>query len=116
MSGQATTSTHPTQLASVISLQLSNPKGNQHPRINNKKGKNNRKGGNKNENANNNDKNTKAGEDKQSKCKVKFPCKLCKEDHLTHLCPHMEDSSRFITQGPTMLTNPLPLLYPTIKI
>ena len=34
--------------------------------------------------------------------------KLCKEDHLTHLCPHMEDASRFIAQGPAVLTNPLP--------
>ena len=39
---------------------------------------------------------------------MKFPCKLCKEDHLTHLFPHMEDASRFIAQGPTVLTNPLP--------
>ena len=54
-------------------------------------------GGNKNENANYNDNNThNVGGDKQTKRKVKFPCKLCKEDHLTHLCPHMEDASRFI--------------------
>ena len=39
---------------------------------------------------------------------MKFPCKLCKDDHLTHLCPHMEYSSRFIAQGPAVLTNPLP--------
>ena len=58
-------------------------------------------------NANINDKNTNAGGDKQSKHKVNFPCKLCKDDHLTHLCPHMEDVSRFIAQGPTLLTNPL---------
>ena len=45
---------------------------------------------------------------KQSKRKVKFPCKLCKDDHLTHLCPRMEDASKFITQGPIMFTNPLP--------
>ena len=74
-----------------------------------KKGKNNRKGGNKNENDNYNDKNARnARGDKHIKCKVKFPCKLCKEDQITDLCPHMEDSSRFIAQGPTVLTNPLP--------
>ena len=46
--------------------------------------------------------------DKQPKHKLKFPCKLCKDDHLTHLCPHMEDASKFIAQGLTMFTNPLP--------
>ena len=52
---------------------------------------NNRKGGNKNENATNNEKNSQnAGGDKQVKCKVKFPCKLCKDDHLTYLCPRMK--------------------------
>ena len=39
---------------------------------------------------------------------MKFPCKLCKDDHLTHLCPRMEDASRFITQGPAVFTSPLP--------
>ena len=77
-------------------------------RRNKKKGKNNCKGGNKNENDNFNDKNAlNARGDKQSKCKVKFPCKLCKEDHLTNLFPHMEDALRFMAQGPTVLTNPL---------
>ena len=90
-------------------MQSLNLKGNHHPGRNKKKGKNNRKGGSKNENANNNDKNTQNdGGDKKSKCKVKFPCKLCKDDHLTHLFPHMEDALRFIAQDPTVLTNPLP--------
>ena len=35
-------------------------------------------------------------------------CNLCKKDHLTHLCPRMEYASRFIAQGPAVLTNPLP--------
>ena len=30
------------------------------------------------------------------------------QHHLTHLCPRMEDALRFIAQGPTVLTNPLP--------
>ena len=38
---------------------------------------------------------------------VKFPCKLCGDDHLTHLCPHIEDASKFIAQRLTMFTNPL---------
>ena len=96
MPGQATTSSQPTQSVSVLFVQSLNPKGNQQHGRNKKKGKNNHKGGNKNENDNNNDKNANAGGDKQSKCKVKFPCNLCKDDHLTHLCPCMEDASRFI--------------------
>ena len=28
--------------------------------------------------------------------------------HLTHLCPQIEEASRFIAHGPAMLTNPLP--------
>ena len=76
-------------------MQSSDQKGNQQPGRNKKKGKKNRKGGNKNGNANSNDKNAQnAGGDKQPKCKVKFPCKLCKDDHLTHLCPRMEDASQ----------------------
>jgi hypothetical protein len=39
---------------------------------------------------------------------VKFPCKLCKEDHLTHLCPKIEEASRLIAQHPVVLTNPFP--------
>ena len=96
-SGKAMDLSQPTQTASVLSEQSSDQKGNQQPVRNKKKGKNNHKGGNKNENANYNDKNARnAAGDKQSRRKVKFPCKLCKEDHLTHLCHHMEDASRFI--------------------
>jgi hypothetical protein len=39
---------------------------------------------------------------------VKFPCKLCKYDHLTHLCPKIEEASRLLSQPPTVLTNPFP--------
>ena len=56
----------------------------------------------KNENGNNNDKNmNNVWGDKQPKRKVKFPCKLCKDDRL------MEDASKFIALGPAMFTNPL---------
>ena len=48
------------------------------------------------------------GGGKQYKCKVKFPCKLCKDNHLTYLCPRIDEASRFLAQGPAMLTNPLP--------
>ena len=96
-SGQATALSQPTQMVSVLSVQSLDQKGNQQPRRNKKKGKNNHKGGNKNENANSNHKNAwNVGGDKQPKRKVKFPCKLCKDDHLTHLCPRIEEASRFI--------------------
>ena len=81
--GQATASSQPTQTVSVLSVQSLDPKGNQQPGWNRKKGKNNRKGGNRNENANNGKNARDAGGDKQAKHKVKFPCKLCKEYHLT---------------------------------
>ena len=55
--GQATTSSQPTQMVSVLLVQSLDQKGNQQTRRNKKKGKNNCKGGNKNENTNTNDKN-----------------------------------------------------------
>jgi hypothetical protein len=39
---------------------------------------------------------------------VKFSCKLCKDDHLTHLCPNIEESSRLLSQPLVVLTNPFP--------
>ena len=94
----------------VLSMQSSNLKGNQQPGRNKKKGKNNKKGGNKNDNEINdkNNNNNNVGGDKKSKWKVKFPCKLCGDDHLTHLCPRMEYALKFIAQGPIVFTNPLP--------
>ena len=57
MSGQATTSSQPTQSTSALFVKSLDQKGNQQPRRNKKKVENNRKGGNKNENANFNDNN-----------------------------------------------------------
>ena len=89
-------------------MQLSDQKGNQLPGWNKKKGKNNHKGGNRNENSNNNENNARnCGGDKQAKRKVKFPFNLCKDDHLTYLCPRIDEASRFLAQGPAVLTNPL---------
>ena len=50
VSGQATTSSHPTQMVDVHSMQSSNQKGNQHLERNKKKCRNNRKGWNRNKN------------------------------------------------------------------
>ena len=95
-SGKAMALSQPAQTTSVLSMQPSDQKGNQQPGRNKNKGKNNRKGGNRNKNANNGKKTHDAGGDKQAKRKVKFPCKLCKDDHLTYLCPRIDEASRFL--------------------
>lgn len=48
---------------------------------------------------------------KESKKKVKFPCKLSSGDHLTHLCPKIQDAQRLLVQqesssSQAFLTNP----------
>jgi hypothetical protein len=93
-------SSTPTQLADVHSVQSStNPNGNQQPGGNKRKGRgSNRKGGkNSNkpkDNGNNEKSNNNAGEGKKEKRKVKFPCKICTDDHLTHLCPKIVEVVR----------------------
>jgi hypothetical protein len=38
---------------------------------------------------------------------VRYPCNLCTEDHLTHLCPRLAEAQKFVTQQQhAMLTNP----------
>jgi hypothetical protein len=32
----------------------------------------------------------------KKKSRVKFLCMLCKGIHLTHLCPHMKEASKFL--------------------
>ena len=61
-------------------------KGNRQPDGKNKRGKKGDGNQNKQKPTNNVD----GG--KKEKKKVKFPCKLCHEDHLTHLCPLMEQA------------------------
>ena len=44
---------------------------------------------------------------------MKFPCKLCAGDHLTHLCPKIQDAQRLLSQQGSsstqaVLTNPFP--------
>jgi hypothetical protein len=100
-----------TQSADVHYVQSSsNPNGNQQPGDTKKKGRgNNHKGGknnNKSKDETNNDgSNNNVGEGKKEKRKVKFPCKLCKDDHLTHLCPKIEESLRLLSHPPIVLTN-----------
>jgi hypothetical protein len=106
-------SSKPTQWVDVHSVQLSkNPKGDQQPDGNKRKGRKNRKGG-KNGNKpkekdNNGKKNDNGGEGKKEKRKVKFPCKICTDDHLTHLCPKLMEAVRILNLPLDVLMNPFP--------
>jgi hypothetical protein len=102
-------SSNPTHSTDVHSVQSStNPNGIQPPRGNKKKGHNNRKDGkNGNKSKDNNEKTgNSAREGKREKRKVKFPCKICTDDHLTHLCPKLAEAVRLLSQSPVVLTNP----------
>ena len=44
----------------------------------------------------------------KEKCKVKFPCKLYTNDHLTHLCPKLAEATRILNLLPAVLMNPFP--------
>jgi hypothetical protein len=107
-------SSNPTQSVDVHSVQSStDPNGNQQPGGNKKKGcNNNRKGGKNNnkpkDNGNNEKMNNNVGEGKKERHKVKFPCNLCTDDHLTHLCPKLVEAARLLSLPPTVLTNPFP--------
>jgi hypothetical protein len=113
--GQASSvSSTPTQSVDVHSVQSStNPNGNQQPGGNKRKGcGNNHKGGRNNnnnkpkDNANNEKSNNNVGEGKKERRKVKFPCKICTDDHLTHLCPKLAEVVRLLSLPPVVLTNP----------
>ena len=63
-------------------------------------------------NGGNNDKDEDEG-DKMKKKKVKFPCKLCSESHLTHFCPKINEAKRLlgqpnIDQQTNVSSNPFP--------
>ena len=83
---------NPTQSADVHLVHSSDQKGNQQHVLNKKKGRNNRRGGNRKDKSNDDKNGSDVGGDNKSKRKVKFPCKLCGGDHLTYLCPHIEDT------------------------
>jgi hypothetical protein len=40
--------------------------------------------------------------------KVKFPYKICTNDHLTHLCPKLTEDGRIFSLPPIVLTNTFP--------
>jgi hypothetical protein len=80
------------------------PNGNQQLGGNKKKGHNNNcKGGKNNktkENGNNERTNNNVGEGKKERREVKFPYKLCIDDHLTHLFPKLAEVVRLLSLPP----------------
>jgi hypothetical protein len=88
----------PTKTSDVHTVQSTNPKATQQPegkKKQRKKGKGDKKpidnvgGGN------------------TEKWKVRYPCNLCMEDHLTHLCPWLVEAQEFVAQQQRdVLTNP----------
>jgi hypothetical protein len=107
-------SSNPTQSMDVHSVQSSTtPNGNQQLGRNNKKGHNNNPKGGKNnnkpmDNGNNEKTNKNVGEGKKERRKVKFPCNICTNDHLTHLCPKLTKFVSLLSLPPDVLTNPFP--------
>ena len=94
-SGQAVPAeSSPSQYLSINAVQAFDPKGNQQSE-GKKKGRNNKKKG-KNGKGNTNKTNEHVGEGQKDKNKVKFPCKLCAGDHLTHICPKIQDAQRLL--------------------
>ena len=78
-------------------------KGNQYPGGKKKKGKKGEGNQNKQKPANN------ADGGKKEKKKVKFPCKLCQEDHLTHLFHLMDQARKLLkSQQLAVLKDPFP--------
>jgi hypothetical protein len=101
-----------TQSENVHSLQSStNSNGNQQPGGNKRKGCGNncndgRNNDNKPKDNTNNDRlKFNVGEAKEEKKKVKFPCKICIDNHLTHLYPKIEEVVRLLSLSPDLLTN-----------
>jgi hypothetical protein len=48
-----------------------------------------------------------AGEGTMEKWKARYPCNLCVEDRLTHICPRLAEAQKFVTQQQqAVLTNP----------
>jgi hypothetical protein len=78
----------PTQTSEVHSVQLTNPKATQQSegkKKQRKKGKGDKKPTNN------------AGGDTTEKRKARYPCNLCVEDHLTHICPQLARAQKFVT-------------------
>ena len=83
-----------TQASEVLNVQKTNKKGGQ-------KGKSKKerreRTANAIDNGGNSVRNKDEGDNKKTS-KVKFPCKLCGESHLTHLCPKISEAKRLLGQ------------------
>jgi hypothetical protein len=107
-------SSNPTKSTDVHSVQSStNLNGNQQPGGNKKKiCNNNCKGGKNNnkpkDNGNNEKTNNNVGEGKKERNNVKFPYKICKNDHLTHLFTNIVKDVRLLSIPLVVLMNPFP--------
>jgi hypothetical protein len=51
----------------------------------------------------------------KKKSRVKFPCMLCKRSHLTHLCPCMDEASKFL-EDMTISQPQLPTAYHKLSL
>ena len=100
-----------TPSSEVLNVQQSNKKGGQ-------KGKSKKerreRTANAASNGGNNGRKEDEGDNKKTS-KVKFPCKLCGESHLTHLCPKISEAKRLVgqpnvAQQMVVLSNPFPHL------
>ena len=81
-----------TTSSEVLNVQQSNKKGGQ-------KGKSKKERRERNANATDNGGNNGRKEDEgdtKKTSKVKFPCKLCGDSHLTHLCPKLTEVKRLL--------------------
>ena len=88
---------------SEIFFAQTSQKGNQQPSGKKKRGKKGEGNQNKQKPVNN------ADGGKKEKKKVEFLCNLCHEDHLTHLCPLMEQAQKLLkAQQPAVLKDPFP--------
>jgi hypothetical protein len=79
----------PTKMSEVHTMQSTNPKATKQPegkKKQQKKGKGDKKP------------NDNVGGDNTEKQKVRYPCNLCAEDHLTHLCPRFAEDQKFVMQ------------------
>ena len=77
-----------TPTSEVLNVQKTSKKGGQKGKTKKEKKE---KNANTTGNSGNNDKDEDEGDTKKKR-KVKFPCKLCNEFHLTHFCPKLDET------------------------
>ena len=86
------TTSQATPTSEVLNFQKTSKKGGQKGKTKKEKKE---KIANTTGNGGNNDKNEDEGDNKKKR-KVKFPCKLCNDFHLTHFCPKLDEAKRLL--------------------